>query len=158
MNCGERAEALFLEGYNCAQAVFGALAPLVGVEEKTALRLASSFGGGMGRMREVCGACSGLFMAAGLLCGYDTPETGEIKAQHYALIRRLAEAFREKNGSIICRDLLGEGAEIGGTPSQRNEAFYRERPCQACIRTAADLFERLLEEQAAGEKNEASSD
>ncbi|MDD6263117.1 MAG: C-GCAxxG-C-C family protein [Clostridiales bacterium] len=147
MNCADRAEALFYEGYNCAQSVFGAIAEDVGMDRETALRLSSSFGGGIGRLREVCGACSAIFMGAGLLWGYSTPEEGEIKSGHYELVRRLAGEFKRENGSIICRELLGEGAEIGGTPEKRTEEYYAGRPCVHCIRSAAEIFEKILAEK-----------
>ena len=102
----EEAEALFVDGCNCAQAVLCAFEEETGLDHKTAMMLSSSFGGGMGRMREVCGAVSGMFMVAGLLYGYDENSPQEAKAEHYALIRDLAEQFKEKTGSILCRDLL----------------------------------------------------
>ncbi len=142
MTVADRAEELFRRGYNCSQAVFGAIAPELGLDFDTAMKIASSLGGGMGRLREVCGACSGLFMAAGLLKGYSTPEKGEIKAEHYALVRQLAEEFKAEFGSIVCRDILGEEAEIGGNPEARTDEYYTRRPCIRCIRTAADIFER----------------
>ena len=103
----ERAMALFEEGYNCAQSVFLAFSDLHGMDTHTAAVLSSSFGGGMGRLREVCGAVSGMFLTAGILYGYDDPGAREEKAVHYARIQELAKAFEEKNGSIVCRELLG---------------------------------------------------
>lgn len=142
-----RAEELFKEGYNCAQAVLGAFAEELGLPFETAMRLSSSFGGGMGRMREVCGACSGMFMAAGLLYGYDTPETNEPKAELYERIRTLADRFREENGSIICRELLGGTATVGGTPEARTPAYYQKRPCVEYVRSAAAILQRFRKEQ-----------
>ena len=103
MEHGERAEILFRQGYNCAQAAFGAFAEEAGLDPDTALRLSSSFGGGLGRLREVCGALSGIEMALGCLYGYDTPETGETKREHYARVQDLAGRFRREFGSILCR-------------------------------------------------------
>ena len=103
----ERAMALFEEGYNCAQSVFLAFSDLHGMDTHMAAALSSSFGGGMGRLREVCGAVSGMFLVAGILYGYDDPGAREEKAAHYARIQELAKAFEEKNGSIVCRELLG---------------------------------------------------
>lgn len=145
MTHGEKAEALFKEGYNCAQAVLGAYAEELGLPLDTAMKLSSSFGGGMGRMREVCGACSGMFMAAGLLYGYASPETGTAKMELYERVRTLADRFREENGSIICRELL-DGPEIGGTPEARTAAYYKKRPCGEYVRCAADILERFIEE------------
>ena len=144
MSIADRAEALFMEGYNCSQAVFGAIAPDYGVDFETAMKLASSLGGGMGRLREVCGACSGAFLAAGLAKGYSTPEKGSVKADHYALIRKMAEEFKAVHGSIVCREILGKNAEIGGNPEERTPEYYAKRPCVRCIRTAAEVFEREI--------------
>ena len=98
----------------------------------------------MGRLREVCGAVSGMFMAAGLSNGYATPEKGRVKAEHYALIRELAEEFRARHGSIVCREILGTGAEIGGNPEARTAEYYARRPCLRCIRDAAEIYEKKL--------------
>ena len=107
MTRSERAIALFLEGCNCAQAVFAAFADLFGMDGKLALRISSSFGGGLGRQREICGAVSGMCMAAGALYGYDDVKDPAQKAAHYARIQELCGKFREMYGSIICRELLG---------------------------------------------------
>lgn len=140
-----KAKELFLEGFNCAQAVAGAFCEELSLSLDDVMKLSSSFGGGMGRMREVCGACSGMFMVAGKLYGYDTPETGEPKAVHYERIREMAEKFREDNGSIICREILGSEATIGGAPSQRTEKFYTERPCVRCVCSAAAILEEYMD-------------
>ena len=103
----EKAKELFSQGYNCAQAVFSVFNDETGLDPNLALRLSAPFGGGMARMREVCGAVSGMFMAAGALYGYDQEADPENKAAHYRLIQELAQKFREQNGSIICRELLG---------------------------------------------------
>lgn len=145
MTHADKAEALFKEGYNCAQAVLGAFAEELGLPLETAMKLSSSFGGGMGRMREVCGACSGMFMAAGLLYGYDTPETGAPKMELYAHIRELADRFRKENGSIICRELLDGKAEVGGIPEARTEVYYQKRPCSEYVRCAAAILEEYIQ-------------
>ena len=102
---GKAAEANFRKGYNCAQAVFLAFQELYDMDEVTAARLSSSFGGGMGRLREVCGAVSGMFMAAGVLYVYDTPGANQEKSEHYKRIQELARAYESENGSIVCREL-----------------------------------------------------
>ena len=145
MTHADQAEHLFIQGYNCAQAVFGAFAEDVHLPLDTMMKLASSFGGGMGRLREVCGACSGMFMTAGLLFGYEGPEEGAVKSAHYALIRDLAAQFKEIHGSIVCREILGKRAEIGGTPEKRTDEYYASRPCIRCVRSAADLLERYMQ-------------
>ncbi len=143
MKNSEKAVKLFTDGYNCAQAVFGAFAEDLGFAEDTALKMAAPFGGGVGRLREVCGAVSGMLMAFGLLYGYETPETGDIKMQHYKQTRALCDAFKEQNGSIICRDILKD-AEVGGTPEARTEQYYHERPCVRCVRTASEILENYI--------------
>ncbi|WP_331669491.1 C-GCAxxG-C-C family protein [Emergencia timonensis] len=114
MDRSDQAASLFREGYNCAQAVLLAFADVLSIDKKTAAMLSSSFGGGMGRLREVCGAVSSMFLIAGLVKGYDRPDDDEAKAAHYQLIQTLAYKFKEENGSIICRELLGlaEGADF----------------------------------------------
>lgn len=142
----EKAVELFYKGYNCAQSVFAAFCDVTGMAEAEALRLSSSFGGGIGRLREVCGAVSGMLMAAGVLYGYDDPEDPQQKAEHYARVRALAQVFREQHGSIVCRELLQGRASAGGTPSVRTEEFYRDRPCLRLVGSAAAILDGYLAE------------
>lgn len=141
----KRAKELFKDGYNCSQAVLGAFCEDLNLDFESAMRMASSFGGGMGRLREVCGAVSGLFLAVGLKFGYSSPIDIDAKAKHYKLIQQLAEKFKEKNGSIICRELLniGENKE-SHIPEQRTETYYKKRPCAELVEDAAEIFEELL--------------
>ena len=141
----EKAVNNFKSGYNCAQSVFLAFAEDFGFDKETALKLSSSFGGGMGRLREVCGAISSMFAIAGLKKGYTSPNDDETKAKHYELIQSLAEKFKSKYGTIICRELLElpEGAD-SPIPSQRTEEYYQTRPCEAYIRLAAEIIEAEL--------------
>jgi C_GCAxxG_C_C family probable redox protein len=143
-----KAKRLFKEeGYNCCQAVVLAYNDIFGVDDDTAAALSSGFGGGMGRMREVCGAVSGMFIVADLLCGYTSPTDDENKKKTYAMIQKLAEDFREQNGSIICRELLGldkpEGTHI---PEKRTDQYYKKRPCSEICRIAADIAEKYFVE------------
>lgn len=141
----ETAMANFRKGYNCSQSIVLTFADLLPVEEKTLLSLASSFGGGMGRLREVCGAVSGMFMVAGILYGYDGPETGEVKAEHYARIQELAHRFEEKNGSIVCRELLGLNVRHDvPVPEARTEEYYKKRPCPEIIGDVAEMLEQYI--------------
>lgn len=144
----EKAMGFFLEGYNCAQSVFAAFCDLHGMEEKEALRLASSFGGGMGRLREVCGALSGIFMTAGILYGYDSPHDKDAKTEHYKRIQDLAEAFKSKTGSLVCRELLGLSSEGKDSyiPSDRTESYYQSRPCKELVGLAAAILDEYLKE------------
>lgn len=141
----EKAGTLFLQGYNCSQAVFGAFAEQLNLPQQTALKLAAPFGGGIGRLREVCGACSGMLMVLGLAKGYETPETGKIKAAHYETVRALCHEFEIENGSIICREML-QNFEIGGTPEKRTPSYYQKRPCLLCVKSAAAIIEKHLAE------------
>lgn len=144
-NHADRAEELFLSGYNCAQAVFGAFCDVTGMEFEAAMKLSSSFGGGMGRMREVCGAVSAMFLIAGILYGYeDTGEDGK-KAEHYKRIQGLAEEFRAQHGTIVCRELISSlKKDTSPSPEARTAQYYRERPCAAFVRTAAEITENLI--------------
>ena len=135
----------FRDGYNCSQAVVLAFSNKYGIEETKMLKLSSSFGGGMGRMREVCGAVSGMFMVAGLLYGYDDPKAREEKADHYARIQELAAKFTEINASIVCRELLGLSQKKDDpTPSERTEEYYKKRPCEQLVGIAAAIMEDYI--------------
>lgn len=143
----EKAAELFSQGCNCAQAVFTAFCDVTGMDEELAKRLSSSFGGGMGRMREVCGACSGMFMVAGILYGQGTETDDMLKAAHYKRIQHLAEEFRREHETIICRDLLkGLAVTKGPVPEKRTGEYYKVRPCVGFVRTAAEILDRYLEE------------
>ncbi len=137
---------LFREGCNCAQAVLGAFARDLGLDERQAMMLASSFGGGMGRMREVCGAVSAMFMVAGLAEGYSDPKAAAEKAAHYARVQRLAERFKAENGSIICREILGlaRTGPDSPAPEERSPAYYQKRPCHLLAGQCAAILEQEL--------------
>lgn len=139
----KKAEKLFTRGYNCAQSVFCTFCDELGIDFETALKMSSSFGGGMGRLREVCGAVSMMFLIAGLKHGYTEANNDEIKAKHYALIQQLAEEFKEKHGTIICRELLGT-EDNSPIPSKRTEEYYASRPCVNFIKTAVEIIEKNL--------------
>lgn len=141
------AETLFLQGYSCSQAVLGAFAEEAGLDRDTAFRLASSFGAGMGRLREVCGAVSAMFMVAGLRDGFSDPKDAAAKAEHYRRVQELAARFREENGSIVCRELLGpaKGAD-GPVPEARTPGYYKKRPCAELVKCAARITVEYLEE------------
>lgn len=145
MGYEEKARKLFKEGYNCAQAVFMAFSDITGYDGKAAAMLSSSFGGGMGRLREVCGAVSGCFMVLGCVMGYHDPKDLEGKKTHYAVIQEAAESFRRENGSIICRELLGLGTGASDpTPEKRTEEYYKRRPCEEYVAIAAKVTEETL--------------
>lgn len=142
----EKAMAYFRQGYNCAQAVVLAFADLTDMDEATLSRMSCSFGGGMGRLREVCGTVTGMFLVTGLLRGYDGAETGEVKAAHYARIQALAKEFERQNGSIVCRELLAlrQKHRDDPTPEARTEAYYAGRPCAELVGNAAEILENYL--------------
>lgn len=133
------------EGYSCAQAVFLAYADLFDLDKNAAATLAAPFGGGMGRLREVCGAVSGMLMLAGLRYPYANPKDTEAKKRLYATEQELAEKFRSENGSIVCRELLGLGSKTDApTPSPRTPEYYAKRPCAAYVATAARIVGEKL--------------
>lgn len=143
MKHGDKAAELFYGGYNCAQAVLLAFSDLTGLEEKAAARLISSFGGGMGRLREVCGAVSGMLTVAGILYGYDDPADDAAKHAHYALVQGLAEKFRKKAGSIVCREILRD-PPTDPAPTPRTAQFYAERPCVRMVYWAAAILDDYI--------------
>lgn len=139
----QKAAELFCNGCNCAQAVLVAFAEDCGIDEKTAMKLSSSFGGGMGRLREVCGAVSGMFMVAGLLAGYESTDDKGKKDAHYKLIQQLAHEFKEKNSTIICRDLLGElGKSTIPVSDERTAEYYKVRPCVRFVINASEILDK----------------
>ena len=145
MNRGAYAAELFETGYNCAQAVAVAFCDVTGLEEKQAAAMASSFGGGMGRMREVCGAVSGMLLVAGILYGYDTPGDDESKKAHYQRVQDMAARFRQEAGSIICREIL-KNPPSDPSPTPRSQEFYQMRPCTRMVYCAAEILEQYRKE------------
>lgn len=134
----------FKEGYNCAQAVLLAYADLIDIDKESLAKIASSFGGGMGRLREVCGAVSGMFMVEGLLHGYSDPSAKDEKMAHYANLQALAAKFKEQNGSIVCRELLGGVQSTNPKPDERTPEYYKKRPCVELVGMAAEILEEYL--------------
>lgn len=143
---GDKAFEAFHKGYNCSQSVALAFAPEMGLSEEQALKMAAGFGGGFGRMREVCGAFSGLTLVLGALYGSDDPAQ---KTQIYTEVQALAEEYKQRSGggSIICRELLGL-AKPEGTPvaSPRTAEYYQKRPCAELVRMAADLLAEYIKQ------------
>jgi C_GCAxxG_C_C family probable redox protein len=140
------AKELFEKGYNCSQSVVLAFCDETYLDSETALRISSSFGGGMGRLREVCGAVSGMFMVLGMLDGYTDPVDRTAKTEHYKLIQSMAMKFKNENKSIICRDLLGLSVdEESHMPEERNEEYYKKRPCAELVEYAAILLDEHIQ-------------
>ena len=142
----DKAVTLFLQGYNCSQAVFAAFCDDMDLDFETALKLSSSFGGVIGRLRELCVAVSGMFLVAGMKYGYSDPVDHTAKAEHYKRIQELAETFKVENGSLICRELLGLGREKETyVPDKRTIEFYKKRPCVELVRQAAKMMDEYIE-------------
>lgn len=148
MSKADLAEKLFRDGCNCAQAVACAFADECGLDEKTLFKISSSFGGGMGRLREVCGCVSGMFMVAGMVYAADKPEKSAKDAQ-YAIVQELANKFKAECGSIICRELLSLPPAVSESPvsEERTDKYYSKRPCVECVRIAALILEEKLSEK-----------
>lgn len=147
MTRGELAAANFTSGYNCAQSVLLAFCDLTGLDEKTAAKLSSGFGGGIGRLREICGAASGAFMVISLLYGDGGIATHEQKSELYTRIQDFAARFKAHNGSYLCRELLsGITADHSPIPEQRTAEYYKKRPCAEIVRDAAQLLELYIAE------------
>ena len=148
----ERARALFLSGYNCSQAVFCAFSKEMGLSDKTAFALSGPFGGGMGRLRLVCGALSGAFMTLGHYFGDYPPGSAEGNAALYAHIRAFASLFEKETGSLFCAALLrkaGLDPSPGGEPGARTDDFYIKRKvCIDCVALSARLLEHYLSEHS----------
>ncbi len=168
----QRAVELFMQGYGCCQSVLCAFADRYGMDEEMALKVSAGFGGGVGRMRMMCGTCSALVMLAGLEKGQTRGEDREGKAACYQLTRELLETFRQRNGSIICAELLqrktpqpplggepkadGRGGSLLNTsepcmPDERNAEYYRVRPCARKVESAARVFAEYLDSRQASE-------
>lgn len=143
-----RAREYFTAGYNCAQAVVMAFSDIMSLDEVGAARIAAPFGGGMGRMREVCGAVSGMTMVAGAISPATDPKNMVERKNNYALVQHFAAMFREQNGDIVCRRLLSlepreENAETA-MPSQRTAEYYKKRPCVEYVAAAARIVATYL--------------
>ena len=142
----QRAQELFHQGFNCSQAVFAACADIYGIDEPTALRLAASFGGGIGRMRQTCGAACGMFLLAGLENGSAIPGDAEGKKNNYTYVQALASKFKDENGSLICAELLGIAPRPQEpTPEARTEAYYKKRPCAEMVASAVRIYLESLD-------------
>ncbi len=140
------AKDLFEKGYNCSQSVVLAFCDETGLDSETALKISSSFGGGMGRLREVCGAVTGMFIVAGMLDGYSDPLDRTAKVEHYKLIQSIAMKFEDENKSIICRELLGLSVDKEShIPEERNEGYYKKRPCAELVEYGAKILDEYIQ-------------
>lgn len=146
MKNSEKALALFMDGYSCAQSVFAAFADEIGIDKETALKVSLGLGGGVGRMREVCGTITSGAMILGSIYG---GEDSRDKATAYQKTRDFAEKFKEKNNSIICRDLIQLRVQMEPTaqPDERNAEYYAKRPCARLVVCAAEILEEMLKDE-----------
>lgn len=143
----QKAVELFMSGYNCSQSVVAAFADMYGFTQDQALRMSASFGGGIGRMREICGAACGMFLLAGLETGATEASDREGKAANYAVVQELAVEFKKRKGSLICRELLGlrKKEPVSAMPEERNAQYYSKRPCARMVEEAAKIWSEYLE-------------
>lgn len=142
MTRAEHAAELFASGYNCAQAVAIAFCDLTGFTQEQTAKMLAPFGGGFGRLREVCGAVSGMTFVYGCLYGYETPNS-EAQMHVYETEQALAAQFREKAGSIVCRDIL-KNPPSDPVPSPRTEEYYATRPCVRMVYTATSILDDYI--------------
>lgn len=145
---GDIAYNNFLNGYNCSQSVLLAYSDLTGLDEKTATLIASGFGGGIGRTRNVCGTVIGMIMTASLLNGYSKPKDFESKKETYSMVQELMNRFKEQNGSIVCAELLGLKPKENNSPipSHRTPEYYKKRPCPTLCKISTEILENYLKE------------
>lgn len=154
----EKAQEYFKQGYNCAQSVILAFKDELGKSQEELAMLGSSFGGGLARMREVCGAVSGGALVLGLLFGYQEPKDVQGKKEHYALVQDFAAKFKAEVGSVVCRELLyGGNFELSHNPpadwdkpdpAERTPGYYKKRPCIELVGLAADIIDDIVEKRA----------
>ncbi len=148
MNKGEYAKSLFESGMNCAQSVFCAFSEELGFDRETALKISAGFGGGFGRLREVCGAISGMTMTLSFKFACTDPNDKDKKAALYALIQRAAGEFKAQTGTIVCRELLGLDSASEPVPETRTQSYYQKRPCSEIVCLAAEITEKYMQNTA----------
>ena len=146
MNEKQRASELFLEGFNCSQAVFTAFSHRFGIDEDTAKRISAGLGGGVGRSREVCGAVSGAAMVIGSIAAATKGDDAQSKKENYELVQQFCEKFKELHGSIVCREILKKPPTLkeSATPDERTAEYYRKRPCLRVVEDAAGIVAQMI--------------
>ncbi|MBQ7116897.1 MAG: C_GCAxxG_C_C family protein [Clostridia bacterium] len=142
----EKARSYFLEGFNCSQSVFCAFADRFGLDEETAKKISAGLGGGVGRMREVCGAVSASAMVLGSICAPVDGSDNESKMRNYELVREFSSRFCERHSSVVCREILKLGVKMENTakPDDRTAEYYRKRPCLKVVEDAAEILEEMI--------------
>lgn len=144
MSKGDKAKELFLNGYNCSQSVFLSFLDEMNLDKETALKLSAGFGGGFARLREVCGAASGMVAVISFFNASNDPTDHEKKMELYALIQKAMYEYKEINGSYICRELLGLTGNSDPNPEKRTDSYYKKRPCGDLCKVAADIAEKYI--------------
>jgi C_GCAxxG_C_C family probable redox protein len=146
-----RAVDLFMKGYGCCQSVVAAFSDLYGIDETMAKRIAAGFGGGVGRLRMMCGAVSGIVILVGLDCGQTEGSDRDGKSHCYKIVQELLEKSKQENGPIICAEILGinghDKVQSNYIASERTAEYYKKRPCAAKVESAARIFAKYLEEK-----------
>ena len=146
MSKADKAKELFLSGYNCAQAVFGAFCEDFGIDFELGVKISSGFGGGVARRREVCGAVSGAVMVLSMIHGYSDSQADAEKKKLYEKVREVLKNFEDETGSIVCRELLGLEEKVSApVPEKRTEAYYKKRPCAELVYLSAKAVEEHIE-------------
>lgn len=147
MTAKEKARSYFLEGFNCSQSVFCAFSDRFGIDEETAKKIAAGLGGGVGRMREVCGAVSASAMVLGSVCAPVDGSDTESKMKNYELVREFSERFLQRHSSVVCREMLRLDVKMENTakPDDRTAEYYKKRPCLKVVEDAAEILEDMLE-------------
>lgn len=141
-----QAKDYFMQGYNCAQAVLLAFADITAQDPKVLATIATGFGGGVGHMRQICGTVSGMAMVAGFLIPYTDTTQRNVKAENYAFVQKLADDFKELNGSIVCGELLGGRNDVSAPPQERTPQYYKKRPCAELVAIAAEILANRINE------------
>lgn len=148
----QRAVENFMHGYSCSQSVVSAFADIYGMDDTMAKRVSAGFGGGVGRMRMMCGTVSALVILAGLDCGQTEGDDREGKAACYKVVQEMLATFKERNGSVICAELLAmNGCKVvkdTNIPDERNAEYYKVRPCARKVESAARIFAEYLDKKA----------
>lgn len=141
----EKARELFKQGYNCSQAVVLAYNDIIPIDKKQLATISAVFGGGMGRLGEVCGSVSGMFMVSSFVVDASNPQEAESKKKSYETVQLLAKQFTQHNGSIVCRELLGLVTKHDEpSPEKKGKEYYKKRPCSEYVGYCAELVGKLI--------------
>lgn len=140
----EKAISSFRGDFNCAQSIFSAFVPQYGLDKDTALKIATGFGGGMGRMQKTCGAVSGAFMVIGLRYGMGTNDDTEARDKTYQVVREFSNRFQEIHGSIICKELLGCDINTSEGKEYYDQNDFFEKKCFEYVKDSAKILEEIL--------------